>query len=137
MSEQTPEENQELAKVLSRINALMRHDAPDTPPPAFDEQIPLLTEIYEGEPLVFSAHSLDEFPALRQIAGYSENSGQIPPEVIEILLQEMNPVIKSAVKAAVEQELAKSTQALCAKLEAELIQSLRKRLQSNLEIRGI
>jgi hypothetical protein len=137
MSEQTPEDNQELAKVLSRINALMQQHTPDVETPDGDEQIPLLTEVYEGEPLVFSARSLDEFPALRQIAGYSENQGQIPPEVIEILLQEMNPVIKSAVKAAVEQELAKSTQMLCAKLEVDLIQSLRKRLQSNLEIRGI
>ncbi|HEX5539466.1 MAG TPA: hypothetical protein VFX01_06725, partial [Methylophilaceae bacterium] len=91
----------------------------------------------EGEPLVFSAHSLNEFPALRQIASYRENQGQIPPEVIEVLLQEMNPVIKSAVKAAVEQELAQSRQALCERLEAELVQSLRKRLQSSLEIRGI
>jgi hypothetical protein len=137
MSEQTPEDNQELAKVLNRINALMQHHAPETEAPDGDDQIPLLTEIYEGEPLVFSARSLDEFPALRQIAGYSENQRQIPPEVIEILLQEMNPVIKSAVKAAVEQELEKSTQMLCAKLEVDLIQSLRKRLQSNLEIRGI
>lgn len=137
MSQAPEENNQELAKVLHRIDALMRHDAPQPAAPEFDEDIPLLTEIYEGEPLVFSAHSLNEFPALRQIASYRENQGQIPPEVIEILLQEMSPVIKSAVKAAVEQELAQSRQALCERLEAELVQSLRKRLQSSLEIRGI
>lgn len=135
MSESAPE-NQELAKVLHRINALMRHEQSETAPPALGD-IPLLTEVYEGEPLVFSAHSLDEFPALRQIADASEKEGRIPPEVIEILLEEMAPVIKSAVKAAVEQELARSNQLLCTKLEAELVQSLRKRLQSSLEIRGI
>jgi hypothetical protein len=137
VSEQAPEVNQELAKVLSRINALMRHEQTQADPAKFDEQIPLLTEVYEGEPLVFSARSLDEFPALRQIASHTEDHGRVPPEVIELLLEEMAPVIKSAVRTAVEQELARSTQMLCTKLEAELVQSLRKRLQSSLEIRGI
>lgn len=137
MSEQLPEENQELAKVLSRVNALMQHEAADAESADDDEAIPLLTEIYEGEPLVFSARSIEEFPALRQIASYQESLGKIPPEVIETLLQEMRPVIKSAVRAAVEREFEKSMQALCIKLEAELVESLRKRLQSSLEIRGI
>ena len=137
MSEQLPEENQELAKVLSRVNALMQHEVTDAESADDDEAIPLLTEIYEGEPLVFSARSIEEFPALRQIASYQESLGKIPPEVIETLLQEMRPVIKSAVRAAVEREFEKSTQALCIKLEAELVESLRKRLQSSLEIRGI
>lgn len=138
MSEQTPQENQELAKVLSRINALMRHEIPETATSTFDDQeVPLLTEVYEGEPLVFSAHSIDEFPALRQIASHSESEGRIPPEVVELLLEEMKPVIKLAVKNAVEEQLEKATPMLCIKLEAELVQSLRKRLQSSLEIRGI
>lgn len=136
MSEQVPEENQELAKVLNRVNALMRHEQPQSDAARF-EDIPLLTDVYEGEPLVFSARSLDEFPALRQIASHTEDHGRVSPEVIELLLEEMAPVIKSAVRTAVEQELARSTQMLCTKLEAELVQSLRKRLQSSLEIRGI
>ena len=132
MSDQSPEQNQELARVLSRIQALTQHLATEDV-----DELPLLTEVYEGDPLVFAAHALDEFPALRQIAGYQQERGEIPPEVIEILLQEMRPVLRSAVKSAVEQELAQSAQALCDKLEAELLQSLRKRLESNLEIRGI
>ena len=132
MSDQSPEQNQELARVLSRIQALTQHVATEDV-----DELPLLTEVYEGDPLVFAAHALDEFPALRQIAGYQQERGEIPPEVIEILLQEMRPVLRSAVKSAVEQELAQSAQALCDKLEAELLQSLRKRLESNLEIRGI
>ena len=132
MSDQLPEQNQELARVLSRIQALTQHVATEDV-----DELPLLTEVYEGDPLVFAAHALDEFPALRQIAGYQQERGEIPPEVIEILLQEMRPVLRSAVKSAVEQELAQSAQALCDKLEAELLQSLRKRLESNLEIRGI
>lgn len=140
MSEQVPGEDQELARVLSRIQALTQHaaEAPAGEPvePAA-ETLPLLTDVYEGEPLVFAAHALDDFPALRQIAGYQQEQGGLPPEVIESLLQEMRPVLRSAVKAAVEQELAQSTQALCAKLETELLQALRKRLESSLEIRGI
>ena len=132
MSDQSPEQNQELARVLSRIQALTQHVATEDV-----DELPLLTEVYEGDPLVFAAHALDEFPALRQIAGYQQERGEIPPEVIEILLQEMRPVLRSAVKSAVEQELAQSAQALCDKLEAELLQSLRKRLESSLEIRGI
>ena len=132
MSEQMFEQNPELARVLSRIQALTQHVATEDV-----DELPLLTEVYEGDPLVFAAHALDEFPALRQIAGYQQERGEIPPEVIEILLQEMRPVLRSAVKSAVEQELAQSAQALCDKLEAELLQSLRKRLESNLEIRGI
>ena len=132
MSDQSPEQNQELARVLSRIQALTQHVATEDV-----DELPLLTEVYEGDPLVFAAHALDEFPALRQIAGYQQERGEIPSEVIEILLQEMRPVLRSAVKSAVEQELAQSAQALCDKLEAELLQSLRKRLESNLEIRGI
>ena len=132
MSDQSPEQNQELARVLSRIQALTQHVATEDV-----DELPLLTEVYEGDPLVFAAHALDDFPALRQIAGYQQERGEIPPEVIEILLQEMRPVLRSAVKLAVEQELAQSTQALCDKLETELLQSLRKRLESSLEIRGI
>ncbi len=138
MSEQTSEQNPELARVLSRIQALTQPAmAGESAEASTAEELPLLTEVYEGDPLVFAAHALDDFPALRQIAGYQQERGEIPPEVIEILLQEMRPVLRSAVKSAVEQELAQSTQALCEKLEAELLQSLRKRLESNLEIRGI
>lgn len=138
MSEQTPEDNQELAKVLNRINALMRHDMLEAATPTSDDQVPLLTDVYEGDPLVFSARSIDEFPALRQIASHAEHhQGRIPPEVVELLLEEMKPVIKLSVKNAVEQQLAKATPLLCAKLEEELVQALRKRLQSSLEIRGI
>ena len=138
MSEQMSEQNPELARVLSRIQALTQPAATeDSAEASTVEELPLLTEVYEGDPLVFSAHALDDFPALRQIAGYQQERGEIPPEVIEILLQEMRPVLRSAVKLAVEQELAQSTQALCDKLETELLQSLRKRLESSLEIRGI
>lgn len=137
MSEQS-EQNQELARVLSRIQALTQHVATEeVAETSMLDELPLLTEVYEGDPLVFAAHALDDFPALRQIAGYQQERGEIPPEVIETLLQEMRPVLRSAVKSAVEQELAQATQALCDKLEAELLQSLRKRLESNLEIRGI
>jgi hypothetical protein len=136
VSESTTGQNEELARVLDRIQALTQPVAAPVEEPEVEE-LPVLTEIYEGEPLVFASHSLEDFPALRQLAGYQQERGAIPPEVIDSLLQEMRPVLRSAVRAAVEQELMQSTQALCDKLEAELLQALRKRLESNLEIRGI
>ena len=139
MSDHLPEQNEELARVLNRIQALTQHRAEDAVESveASPEALPVLTDVYEGEPLVFAAHSLDEFPALRQIAGCQREDGGIPPEVIEALLQEMRPVLRSAVKSAVEQELTRAAGTLHAQLEAELLQALRRRLESSLEIRGI
>lgn len=133
MSDHSPEKNQELAQVLSRISALMRHGEPATEAPVLDESIPLLTEVYEGEPITFASHHPQEFPALNQVSSpLSATDNPIPAEVVEMLLIEMMPLIQTAVRKAVQQELANAEQLLSTKLEAELIQSLRERLQSSL-----
>jgi hypothetical protein len=131
MSDQLPE-NHELAQVLSRINALMKHGQPSTETPVFDEAIPLLTEVYEGEPLIFPPRN-EEFPTLSQVATPTDNeSGPIPAELIEAVLSELMPLIQAAVKKSVRQELENAEQSLATKLEAEVIHAVRERLQSTL-----
>lgn len=132
MSDQLPEENHELAQVLSRINALMKHGQPLVETPVFDEAIPLLTEVYEGEPLVFPPRN-EEFPTLDQIANPTDDvPDAIPAELIEAVLSEMMPLIQAAVKEAVRQELENAEQLLGTKLEAEIVLAVRERLQSSL-----
>ena len=131
MSDQLPE-NHELAQVLSRINALMKHGQPLVETPVFDEAIPVLTEVYEGEPLVFTPRN-EEFPTLSEVANPTENTPDpIPAELIEAVLSELMPMIQAAVKEAVRQELENAEQSLGAKLEAEVIRAVRERLQSSL-----
>lgn len=132
MSDQLPEENDELTQVLNRINALMKHGEPSAEAPS-DEAIPVLTDLYEGEPLTFTSHVLQEFPTLDQVASPVESTVElIPGEMVDALLAEMLPFIRVAVKKAVQQELENAEQSLGSKLEAELIQSLRERLQSRI-----
>jgi hypothetical protein len=132
MSDQLPEENHELAQVLSRINALMKHGQPPAETPVFDEAIPLLTEVYEGEPLVFTPHH-EEFPTLSQVAKSTDEAPDaIPAELIEAVLSEMMPLIHVAVKKAVRQELENAEQSLGIKLETEVIHAVRERLQSSM-----
>jgi hypothetical protein len=130
MSDQLPE-NHELAQVLSRINALMKHDQPPAETPVFDEAIPVLTEVYEGEPLVFTPRN-EEFPTLSQVANPTDSPDTILSELIEVVLSEMMPMIQAAVKEAVRQELENAEQSLGTKLEAEVIRAVRERLQSSL-----
>src|SRR3989344_6224597 len=102
------------------------------------ENIPQLTEVYEGEPLSFISRPAGEFPILNELLADTEAlpvvfSGQIDvqqAEKIEALLAEMLPLIQAAVKKAVLQKLVNAEQPLCAKIEAEIMQTLRERLQS-------
>lgn len=132
MSDQLPEENHELAQVLNRINALMKHGQPPAETPVSDEAIPLLTEVYEGEPLIFTPRN-EEFPTLNEVANTADNApGAIPAELIEAVLSEMIPLIQVAVKEAVRRELENAEQSLGGQLEAEVIHAIRARLQSTL-----
>ncbi len=132
MSDQLPEENHELAQVLNRINALMKHVQSPVEIPVLDEEIPLLTEIYEGEPLTFTPRN-EEFPNLNQAANPNDEvPDAIPAELIEAVLSEMMPLIQAAVKKAVRQELENAEQSLGSQLEADVIHAVRQRLQSSL-----
>ena len=138
MSQQNPEESQELAQILSRVNAVMRHGNAENQqqqePAVADETIPLLTEVYEGEPVEFSARLIPEFPILDEVAqepaAVTPAQVSIPAEILEALLAEMTPRIQSAVHQAVQQHLENAEAMLSLKLETELIQSLRERLQA-------
>jgi hypothetical protein len=138
MSISAAEENHELMKVLNRINTLMGQ--PEQQIPVSDEDdIPQLTELYEGEPLAFVARSAEEFPPLQEVESHIMADPELPvpteipqAEVVEALLAEMMPVIQGIIKNAVLQEMENSEEALCAKLEIEIMQSLRENLQSRL-----
>ena len=134
MSDQLPEDNHALTEVLNRINALMKHGEPSAEaPPVSDEAIPVLTEVYEGEPLTFTSHAPQDFPTLDQVVSPVETITElISVELVDALLAEMLPFIRVAVKKAVQQELENAEQSLGGKLEAELMQSLRERLQSRI-----
>lgn len=140
MSESVAEENHELAKVLSRINTLMGQAQEQPREPAaetsIEKDIPQLTDLYEGEPLSFMARSADDFPILNKATGDSvevaTHSDPPRPEVVDALLTELMPIIQDIIQKAVVQELESSERPLCAKLEMEIMQSLRENLQSRL-----
>jgi hypothetical protein len=132
MSDKPLKQSNELAQVLSRINTLTQHgkDQPQSADSA--EIIPQLTEIYEGEPLVFTSPAADEFPTLNKfvapltdasLTGLSDQGQALQPEEIERLLAEMRPLIEALVEKHARQPLR-------AKIETEIMQALHERLQS-------
>lgn len=135
MSEKLPKENNELARVLNRIDTLMKHGEVQTESAIQAENIPQLTEIYEGETLAFISRPAGEFPTLNEfvsnsladavvvVAGTSDQT-----EKIEALLAEMAPLVQTAIKKAAQQKLVDAE--LRAKIEVEIMQTLRERLQS-------
>jgi hypothetical protein len=141
MSDKPTEENpgqQDLAQVLNRINALTKNRPEDKELPQFDEGIPLLTEVYEGAVPDLSARpdflpqAARIFPNLNQIRVSEAEARALSPELVERLMAEMAPLIEEAVKKAVKSELKAAQEALNTRLEAELVQTLRLRLQTAL-----
>jgi hypothetical protein len=124
------DENNELAKILSRINTLMGDRESQLEVIASEMEIPELTEIYEGGPLSFTAHSSDEFPGL--VEDLNPNTAEPDPEIVEALLIEMTPMIQDIIRRAVRQEIENVEQPLSARLELEVMQSLREKLKSRL-----
>ncbi|HEY8118376.1 MAG TPA: hypothetical protein VIE91_03990 [Methylophilaceae bacterium] len=128
MSEQAPENNQDLAQVLGRINALMKHG--DKSAPALDDEIPLLTEVYEGEPLTFTSHRpKPASPDTTEIIEGLDSKLSVTGPTHE-MLNELLPLIQAAVRTAVQQELANAEQKLRSKIEVDVLESLRQRLRS-------
>ena len=129
---------QDLAQVLNRINALTKNQPADKALPQFDEGIPLLTEVYEGATPDLAARpdflsqAARIFPALNQIRVNETEARALSPELIERLMTEMAPLIEEAVRKAVKAELKAAQEALNTRLEAELVQTLRLRLQTAL-----
>jgi hypothetical protein len=134
MSEKSPKENDELAQVLSRVNILMKHGEVQTESTIQAESIPQLTEVYDGEPLVFISRPAGEFPTLNEfVSGSPTGTVAVAAKVsdqtekMEALLAEMTPLVQAAIKKAAQQKLVDAE--LRTKIEAEIMQTLRERLQ--------
>jgi hypothetical protein len=136
-----------LSEVLSRIEALKQRTGINESRQQPD--VPRLTEVFDGPPpLNFIAADTENLPELDELvsdavplsdaltppAPYAEaESGraEMSAEQREALLKEMRPVIRAAVKKAVLSELAVVEKALKTTLEQDLVDALRKRLESN------
>ncbi len=137
MSDQPTKENNELAQVLSRINTLMNPAETKAESPIQTEaDIPQLTEVYEGESLSFISSPAGDFPILSEIVRSSVTDaeaalGETPGQAkkLEALLTEMAPLVQAAVKKAVAQKLLDAEKSEHTKIEAEIMQILRERLQ--------
>lgn len=121
------EENPELARVLSRVNALMKHDLETAAPlstPVQEEpvepEVPVLTEVYEGEMPEFAPHTLDDLAAIDPITEPPQPDDQALQEIVA----ELMPLIRAEVKKAVRQELVNTEKIVRHRLETEFIQTL-------------
>lgn len=130
------EENPELARVLSRVNALMKHEEVVTEvftESAQDEpELPVLTEVYEGEPLDFAPRHPKEVGVqalATEVAKPSEEELQAEDRV-EAILAQLMPLIHSEVKKAVRQELINMEKIVNHRLETEFIQTLLQKLRA-------
>ena len=132
------EENPELARVLSRVNALMQHDEiaqeRDQPPESTattsgtaEEEVPVLTEVYEGQPLNFAPRELEEVAGADLLPADSQQSRE---EKLEAILQELLPLIRAEVKKAVRQELVNTEKIVNHRLETEFIQTVLDKLRA-------
>ena len=136
------EENPELARVLGRVNALMKHEEVVaevvTEPAAGAPELPVLTEVYEGEPLAFAPRNPQELGVqalAKEVAELSEEGFQVEEvsqtdERVEAILAELMRLIHSEVKKAVRQELINMEKIVNHRLETEFIQTLLQKLRS-------
>lgn len=133
MSERNPEEVNELALILGRVSVLAGGKLPHPEPDKEGEEIPLLTDIYEGGLLPFvGTQAAVETESLPRSAEHDQENRQQPEseQKIEDILVEMTTLIQVEVKKAVLQELVKVDKKLSAKLEKDLLKILRKRLEA-------
>lgn len=144
------EANPELARILSRVNALMKHElespaphepAMDEPPvhapvvqpveqtsqtPVPAEEIPVLTEVYDGAPPILAPRTIDDFAAFT----VDPSAEQPDDAALEAIVAELMPLIRKEVKKAVRKELINMEKIVNHRLEKEFIQTLMQRLRS-------
>jgi len=132
------QDKHELAKVLSRINALTQSQ-PVAPAPIVDapsSDIPVLTEVYVGEAVagVATAQARSGVPTLNEeVTVDSTVDPVVSEDLVDRLLLEMAPKIKSLVKDAVMQELVNAKKTVVPRLEKEVMQLLRQHLEAVLK----
>jgi len=133
VSDKTPIDNDDLAQVLNRINALMQRSEVAAETVLEHEDIPLLTEVYEGEAEQLEAVNLQNFPTLNQMANELLAANQpLTEELAARFLSEVQPLILKAVKVAVLEESVKAEKLLTSKLEQEILTLLHQRLTTSL-----
>jgi len=145
------EANPELARILSRVNALMKHEleptvthepAMDNPPahepavqPSIEQasepeepehDVPVLTDVYEGEAPILAPRTIDDFAAFT----VDPSADQPDDAALEAIVAELMPMIRKAVKKAVRKELINMEKIVNHRLETEFIQTLMQRLRS-------
>jgi hypothetical protein len=140
------EANPELARILSRVNALMKHELespinhePPMHEPAGQKQVeqadtnlvpedevPVLTEVYEGEVPALAPRTIDDFAAITV-----DPSAHEPDDAaLEAIVAELMPLIRAEVKKAVRKELINMEKIVNHQLETEFLQTLMQRLRS-------
>jgi len=133
VSDKTTIDNDDLAKVLNRINALMQRSEAPAESMLEHEDIPLLTEVYNGEAEQLEVVNLQNFPTLNQMANELLVANQpLTEELAERFLSEVQPLILKAVKVAVLEESVKAEKLLTSKLEQEILTLLHQRLTTSL-----
>ena len=158
MSQATVESGNRLSEVLSRINALSRQSQAEpsheelSHEASREDSVPRLTESYDGHlPLQFIKAGSASLPILEdlvsdsasedfspessmaeQAISQSEDSApvKLTTEQQEQMLREMEPVIRDAVKRAILRELVVIEKALKTTLEHDVMDELRKRLET-------
>lgn len=145
MSQPTEEPSNQLSEVINRINALTQQSRFKSAP--LQDSIPRLTETYEGGlPLEFIEAAGTHLPILDEVVnGAPLQEHELAASVLtkqstgperlsaaqqERLLSEMKPVIKAAVKKAILGELVVIEKALKTTLEQDLLDALKKRIES-------
>ena len=130
MSQSTTESGNQLNEIITRINALTKQSPAKTTSPE-TSNIPRLTEPYEGvAPLNFVASSQHGLPTLENSIGQRSSNGKLSAEQQAQLLSEMQPLIKAAVKKALLQEIVTIEKALKTTLEQDIMDTLKKRIES-------
>lgn len=129
MSQSTTEPGNQLNEIINRINALTKQGPAKTT--SESSNIPRLTEAYEGiAPLNFVSSSQPELPTLENSIDLSNSNGKLSAEQQAQLLSEIQPLIKAAVKKAVLQEIVTIEKALKTTLEQDVMDTLKKRIES-------
>jgi len=140
------EENPELARVLSRVNALMKHDLePATSELSGEEvaerpveltqgsiepedEVPVLTEVYEGELAISASTDVDALSGAEAPAVEPQDADDA---ALDAIVAELMPLIRAQVKKAVRQELVNMEKIVIHQLETEFLQTLMQRLRSD------
>lgn len=146
MSDATPPQppvgNEHLATVLHRIQHLIQESESSAPQDGqttatHDDDIPVLTEVYEGAPEQLHRVGLEDMPALQDVITQAmETHAPIPEALADYVLVQMQPLIMKTVKLAVLDESVKLEKKLTETLQLEVLRAIRERLVSNQSTAG-